>query len=49
MQTGEYVGKKDRDSVQKLLLDVHDFCDNRSYAIVAKILKECPLINIIFW
>ena len=43
MQNGEYVGKQDRDSAQKILLDVHDFCDNRSYAIVAKILKELSL------
>ena len=43
MQNGEYVGKQDRDSAQKMLLDVHDFCDNRSYAIVAKILKELSL------
>ena len=43
MQNGEYVGKQDRDSAQKMLMDVHDFCDNRSYAIVAKILKELSL------
>ena len=40
MQNGEYVGKKDRDSAQRLLLNVHDFCDNRSYEIVAKIFKK---------
>lgn len=45
MQNGEYIGKKDRDSAQKLLLNVHDFCDNRSYAIVAKILNELKLNN----
>ena len=43
MQSGEYVGKRDRDSAQKLLLDVSDFHDNRSYAIVAKILKALSL------
>lgn len=37
---GEYVGKKDRDSAQKMLLDVHKFCDNRGYEIVAKIFKK---------
>ena len=37
---GEYVGKKDRDSAQKMLLDVHEFYDNRDYEIVAEILKK---------
>ena len=43
MQNGEYIGKKDRDTAQKLLLNVSDFCDNRSYEIVAKILKELSI------
>lgn len=37
---GEFVGKKDRDLSQKMLLDVNDFCDNRSYEIVAEIFKK---------
>ena len=40
MPHGEYVGKKDRDSAQKMLLDVHNFCDNRSYEVVAEIFKK---------
>ena len=39
-QNGEYVGKKDRDSAQKMLLDVHNFRDNRSYEIVSEIFKK---------
>ena len=39
-QNGEYVGKKDRDSAQKMLLDIHNFRDNRSYEIVAEIFKK---------
>lgn len=37
---GEYVGKKDRDSAQKLLLNSHNFCDNRNYEIIFKLLKD---------
>lgn len=48
LQNGEYVGKKDRDSAQKLLLGVHDFSDNRSYSIVYKILKSLSLEKNIF-
>ncbi len=40
---GEYIGKKDRDSAQKILLDVNNFCDNRNYGIVAKIFKELSI------
>lgn len=43
MPNGEYVGKKDRDSAQKLLLNSDNFCDNRSYEIIAKILKKLSL------
>lgn len=42
-QNGEYVGKKDRDSAQKMLLDVHNFRDNRSYEIVAEIFKKLEI------
>lgn len=45
MPNGEYVGKKDRDSAQKLLLNSHDFCDNRGYEIVHKILSDLGLEN----
>lgn len=37
---GEYVGKKDRDSAQKMLLNVHNFSDNRGYGILAEIFKK---------
>ncbi len=45
MQSGEYIGKKDRDSAQRILLNMHDFHDNRSYEIVAKILEKLSLSN----
>lgn len=43
MQNGEFVGKQDRDSAQKMILSVNDFCDNRSYGIVAKIFKKLEI------
>lgn len=43
MQNGEYIGKQDRDSAQKKLLNSQHFCDNRSYEIVAKIFKELSI------
>ena len=44
-QNGEYVGKKDRDSAQKMLLDIHNFRDNRSYEIVAEILPGLTVME----
>ena len=43
MPNGEYVGKLDRDSAQKKLLNVKKFCDNRNYEIIAKILKKLSI------
>lgn len=37
---GEYVGKKDRDTAQKILLDTQEFLDNRKYEIIYHILCE---------
>lgn len=43
LQGGEYIGQKDRDSAQKILLNFKNFHDNRSYAIVYDILKNLGL------
>lgn len=48
MQSGEFVGRKNRDDAQKILLDVHDFCDNRSYEIVYNILRKLSLNENVF-
>lgn len=39
LQNGEFIGQKDRDSAQKILLNLKAFHDNRSYEIIYDILK----------
>lgn len=38
--TGEYIGKKNRDEAQKILINTHEFKDNRSYEIIYKIFEQ---------
>lgn len=44
-QDGEFLGVKNRDEAQELLLNSNSFFDNRSYAIIAEILKILNLNN----
>ena len=44
-EDGEYIGKKNRDEAQKILNNVHEFHDNRSYDIIDSIFKQLNIQN----
>ena len=43
MVSGEFVGKKNRDEAQKILINTSEFKDNRSYEIIYNIFKQLGL------
>lgn len=42
-ENGEYIGKKNRDEAQKILINLHKFRDNRSYEIIDIIFKQLKI------
>jgi len=44
-QNGEFVGKKNRDDAQKLLINTNEFKDNRTYGIIYDIFKQLKIEN----
>ena len=45
MTSGEFIGKKNRDDAQKILMGTSDFKDNRSYEIIHKIFSDLKINN----